>query len=112
MQSFLKYELILPQKCKISCEKDLYRVLKNKVFEKCFKVYSFVLRGFPDFIVVKTKVDQLTPGFYEVKYSNKISSLTENQAKLLKVLSESFDVYVVLYDKKEHKIKFLQIKES
>jgi hypothetical protein len=75
-------------------------------------MYSFVLRGFPDFIVVKTKVDQLTPGFYEVKYSNKISSLTESQTNLLKVLSESFDVYVVLYDKKEHKINFLQIKES
>jgi len=40
-------------KFKAKKEKDLYRLLKERVFAKSIKMYSTVYKGFPDFIVVR-----------------------------------------------------------
>ena len=107
----IKFELVcvipVSNKFKIRREKDVYRFLKSKVFVKCYKVFSPVLKGMPDFIVMKTNYEQLKPGFYEVKY-NKLQ-LTENQEKVIQELVESFNVYVVLYDSLTNNVNFYRV---
>ncbi|MCY0866346.1 MAG: hypothetical protein OWQ49_02135, partial [Aquificaceae bacterium] len=54
-------------KAKVKKEKDLYPLLKNKIFSKSIKIYSTVFKGFPDFIVVSLQApfsSYLSAGFY------------------------------------------------
>lgn len=82
-----------------SKEKDIYKYLQKNVFDKYLKIYSMVLKGFPDYIVISLKdeyKDILKPGFYEVKLN---SDLSVYQKEILGKLSEAFPVYVVKGDK-------------
>lgn len=101
----------LSPKVKVENEKDLYRFLKQKVFKTAFKIYSFVAKGFPDFVVVKTNYEQLQAGFYEVKMKKgRNVKFTSNQERVLSLLSQGFNVYLVVYDKKEHTVNFFKVK--
>ena len=91
-------------KYKAKKEKDLYPLLKNKVFSKSIKIYSTVFRGFPDFIVVSLQSpfsSYLSAGFYEVKFvqkypQNLLSLLSPYQKKAFEFLSEAFPCYLVV----------------
>lgn len=100
-------EIKVGDRYKIKREKDVYRFLKDKVFAKSFKVFSPVLKGLPDFIVIRTQVKELPPGFYEVKYGK--LSLTELQEKVIKELALSFNVFVVVYDYNERLLNFYKV---
>ncbi len=85
-------------------EKDLYKLLKEKVFAKSIKMYSTVYKGFPDFIVVKLREPYskyLSAGFYEVKFvqklpQNPLQLLSPFQKKAFEFLSEAFPCYLVV----------------
>jgi hypothetical protein len=85
-------------------EKDLYKLLKEKVFAKSIKLYSTVYKGFPDFIVVslyEPYSKYLSAGFYEVKLvqkfpQNPASLLSPYQRKAFEFLSEAFPCYLVV----------------
>jgi hypothetical protein len=98
----LVYQTTLKSKAKK--EKDLYPLLKNKVFDKSIKIYSTVFKGFPDFIVVSLYSpfsSYLSAGFYEVKFvqkypQNLVSLLSPYQKKAFEFLSEAFPCYLVI----------------
>jgi hypothetical protein len=76
-------------------EKDTYKFLKDFVFDEAVKLYTPILRGFPDFIAVSYKKpydEVLKPAFIEVKLNN--GKLSLHQAKFLAWLSKGFKVYV------------------
>lgn len=76
-------------------EKDVYPFLKNYVFNEAVKLYTPILKGFPDFIVVSYKApynEKLKPSFVEVKLNN--NKLSYQQAKFISWLSKGFTVYV------------------
>jgi hypothetical protein len=85
-------------------EKDLYKLLKDKVFSKSIKIYSTVFKGFPDFIVISLQEPfskHLYAGFYEVKLVQKLpknpaSLLSPYQKKAFEFLSEAFPCYLVV----------------
>jgi hypothetical protein len=91
-------------KFKAKKEKDIYKLLKRKVFDKSIKLYSTVFRGFPDFIVVSLQEPfskHLSAGFYEVKLvqkfpQNPASLLSPYQKKAFDFLSEAFPCYLVV----------------
>ncbi len=91
-------------KFKADKEKDIYRLLKSKVFAKSIKIYSTVFKGFPDFIVVSLHEPyskHLYAGFYEVKLVQKLpqnpaSLLSPYQKKAFEFLSEAFHCYLVV----------------
>lgn len=91
-------------KSKAKKEKDLYPLLKNKVFSKSIKIYSTVFKGFPDFIVVSLQPpfsSYLSAGFYEVKFvqkypQNPMSLLSPYQKKAFEFLSEAFPCYLAV----------------
>jgi hypothetical protein len=91
-------------KFKAKKEKDLYKLLKDKVFAKSVKLYSTVFKGFPDFIVVSLQEPfskYLSAGFYEVKLVQKppqnfASLLSPYQKKAFEFLSEAFPCYLVV----------------
>ncbi|MGB9638233.1 MAG: hypothetical protein ACPL1F_02925 [bacterium] len=96
----MKLQKILTSKfipnSKLTCEKDTYKLLQEQVFEKSFKLYTPILRGFPDYIVIKVynKYEKhITSGFYEIKFKN--NKLTKYQINFLSALAFSFHVYVV-----------------
>lgn len=97
------FKLSLPRNKIFRIEKDINNFLKKFVFVKAFKLYCPVIRGLPDFLVVKAKYD-LPSGFYEVKNWN--NSLSEYQINMLNVLSMAFNCVVVQYNKKEHCLYF------
>ncbi len=109
IEAVLVYKEKVSNRARIEREKDLYRYLRRHVFDEAIKIYSFVVKGIPDFIVISTKREELKPGFYEVKFSKKLESLTENQEVILDKLSKGFKVYVVLYDMKERELLFYEI---
>lgn len=74
-------------------EKQTYRYLQETLFDIAYKVYSPVLKGLPDFIVVSTKRKELEPGFYEVKLKGR--KLSKHQEKLMAILGLGFNVYLV-----------------
>jgi hypothetical protein len=76
-------------------EKETYKFLKDYVFDEAVKLYTPIIRGFPDFIAVSYKKpydDILKPAFVEVKLNN--GKLSLHQAKFLGWLSRGFTVYV------------------
>lgn len=77
----------------IKNEKSSYKYVSKVLFSLAYKFYSPVLRGLPDYIVIKTKIDTLKPGFYEVKFENR--PLTREQEKLMSMLAQAFSVYLV-----------------
>jgi len=91
-------------KFKAKKEKDIYKLLKSKVFAKSIKMYSTVFKGFPDFIVVSLQSPfsfYLSAGFYEVKFvqkipQNPVSLLSPYQKKAFELLSEAFPCYLVV----------------
>jgi hypothetical protein len=91
-------------KSKARKEKDIYKLLKSKVFDKSIKLYSTVFKGFPDFIVVSLRPpfsSYLSAGFYEVKFAQKLpqnpaSLLSPYQVKAFEFLSEAFPCYLVV----------------
>ena len=90
-------EDILPNHRKLKSEKDAYRLLQDYVFDKYFKLYTPILRGFPDYIVVKLKEKYqpyLKSGFYEIKYNR--GRLSPHQIKFLTSLAFAFPVYLVV----------------
>lgn len=87
--------IIIHSNTTFSKEKDIYKYLQKNVFDKYIKIYSMVLRGFPDYIVISIKdgyKDILKPGFYEVKLDSKLSIY---QKEVLGKLSEAFPVYII-----------------
>jgi hypothetical protein len=77
-------------------EKETYKFLKDYVFDEAIKLYTPIIRGFPDFIAVSYKKpydDILKPAFVEVKLNN--GKLSLHQAKFLGWLSRGFTVYVI-----------------
>jgi len=99
------FSLHLSEGKQINTEKDIYAFLKKHVFVKSYKLYCPVLRGMPDFLVIKANYN-LPSGFYEVK--NK-TQLTQSQIKLLSELCMVFDCIVVKYNKQEHKLDFYKV---
>jgi len=99
------FRLSLPRNKIFRIEKDINNFLKKFVFTKAFKLYCPVIRGLPDFLVVKAKYD-LPAGFYEVKNWN--SHLSEHQINMLNILSLAFNCVVVQYSKKEHCLYFYE----
>ncbi len=91
-------------KFKAKKEKDIYKLLKSKVFAKSIKIYSTVFLGFPDFIVISLLPpfsSYLSAGFYEVKFvqktpQNPVSLLSPYQKKAFELLSEAFPCYLVV----------------
>ncbi len=84
-------------KRKLKSEKDAYKLLQEFVFDKAYKLYTPILRGFPDFIVVKLKQeykDYLLPGFYEIKFNR--GRLSPYQITFLSSLSVAFPVYLLV----------------
>ncbi len=80
---------------KFDKEKTTYKFLKDYIFDEAVKLYTPIIRGFPDFIVVSYKHpynEILKPAFVEVKLDN--NKLSLNQAKVLGWLSRGFTVYV------------------
>lgn len=80
---------------KLKSEKDAYKLLQEQVFHKSFKLYTPILRGFPDFIVISLKndyKDYLKPGFYEIKFNR--GRLSPHQISFLSVLASAFPVYL------------------
>ncbi len=76
-------------------EKETYKFLKDYVFDEAVKLYTPIIRGFPDFIAVSYKHpynEILRPAFVEVKLNN--GKLSLHQAKFLGWLSRGFKVYV------------------
>jgi hypothetical protein len=86
----------LDTKRKLSSEKDAYKLLEEFVFNKAYKLYTPILRGFPDYIVIELKEKYspyLKAGFYEIKFNN--GKLTPYQVKFLSSLALAFPVYLV-----------------
>lgn len=84
-------------KRKLKSEKDSYKLLQAFVFEKAYKLYTPILRGFPDYIVVKVKKEYeeyLKAGFYEIKYNR--GRLNPYQITFLSSLAVAFPVYLVV----------------
>jgi len=77
----------------IKNEKSSYKYVAKVLFAWAYKFYSPVLRGLPDYIVIRTKIDTLKPGFYEVKFENR--PLTREQERLMNALALAFPVYLV-----------------
>lgn len=91
----MKKILEIPTNRKFEKEKDTYKFLKDFVFDEAVKLYTPILRGFPDFIAVSYKKpydEVLKPAFVEVKLNN--GKLSLHQAKFLAWLSKGFTVYV------------------
>jgi len=91
----MKKILEIPTNKRFEKEKDTYKFLKNYIFNEAVKLYTPILRGFPDFIAVSYKQpynDILKPAFIEVKLNN--GKLSLHQAKFLAWLSKGFKVYV------------------
>lgn len=87
-----------PEKPKnFQSEKQTYKYLEQVLFDISFKVYSPVLKGLPDYIVISTKPKELTQGFYEVKLKGR--KLSKHQEKLMSVLALAFEVYLIEVDK-------------
>jgi hypothetical protein len=97
------FKMQLPKNRSFRIERDINMFLKKFVFIKAFKLFCPVLRGLPDFLVIQAKFG-LPSGFYEVKNWN--NKLTENQIKMLNVLSISFNCVLVQYNKEEHSLYF------
>lgn len=94
----MNLKLVLESKLKTrkiyTREKDSYEHLKQQFFRKAFKVYTPVLKGFPDFIAIETYYPSVCKhGFYEVKFQN--SDLTINQIKFFNNFSHVFNCYVI-----------------
>lgn len=84
-------------KRKLKSEKDSYKLIQEFVFEKAYKLYTPILRGFPDFIVIKLKQeyrDYMLPGFYEIKFNR--GKLSLYQITFLSSLAVAFPVYLVV----------------
>lgn len=91
----MKKILEIPTNKVFQKEKDTYKFLKNYIFDEAVKLYTPIIRGFPDFIVVSYKQpynDILKPAFVEVKLNN--GKLSLHQAKFLAWLKRGFNVYI------------------
>jgi len=90
----MKKILEIPIHKKFNNEKDTYKYLKDNVFEEALKLYTPILRGFPDFIVVSYRYPYniLKPSFVEVKFNK--GRLSVYQEKFLQWLAKGFAVYV------------------
>jgi len=90
----MKKILEIPIYKKFKNEKDTYKYLKDNVFNEALKLYTPILRGFPDFIVVSYKHPYhiLKPSFVEVKFNK--GRLSVYQEKFLDWLVKGFNVYV------------------
>jgi hypothetical protein len=76
-------------------EKETYPYLKKYVFNEAVKIYTPVLRGFPDFIAISYKEPYnqvLKPAFIEVKLNKGVLSI--HQETFMSWLKKGFDVYV------------------
>jgi hypothetical protein len=76
-------------------EKETYPYLQKYIFDESVKVYTPILRGFPDFIVRDFKEPYnkiLKPGFVEVKFNK--GKLSIHQEIFLSWLKKSFNVYI------------------
>jgi hypothetical protein len=91
----MKTILEIPIKKKFSKEKETYPYLKKYVFNEAAKIYTPVLRGFPDFIAISYKEPYnkvLKPAFIEVKLDK--GRLSIHQETFMSWLKKGFDVYV------------------
>ena len=77
---------------KFESEKDSYRYFDRYFKKKGFKVYSQVLRGFPDYIVSEFEIEGLDPGFVEVKFED--NALRPSQVKVMHELSKIAPTYL------------------
>jgi hypothetical protein len=105
----LLYEI--PVQKQFKEEKETYPYLKRFVFNESVKLYTPILQGFPDFIVVSYKEPfnkMLKPAFVEVKFGK--GKLSVYQEKFLSWLKKGFNVYVFHIVNRE-KDSMIQIKE-
>ena len=96
-------------KRKLKSEKDSYKLLQEFVFEKYYKLYTPILRGFPDYIVIKVKKEYeeyLKAGFYEIKFNR--GRLSPYQITFLSSLAAAFPVYLVIV-KSDYSFQILQV---
>ncbi len=92
----MKKIIEIPTNKKFEKEKVVYKFLKEYVFDEAVKLYTPIIKGFPDFIVVSYKHpynETLKPAFVEVKLNN--GKLSFHQAKFLGWLSGGFTVYIL-----------------
>lgn len=77
----------------IKNEKESYRLVDKFVKADGFKIYSTVLRGFPDYIVTQFMEENLEPGFMEVKFDDR--ELRPSQVKVLGKLDKVAPCYLL-----------------
>jgi len=91
----MKKIIEIPINKKFDNEKAVYKFLKEYVFNEAMKLYTPIVKGFPDFVVVSYKQpynETLKSAFVEVKLNN--GKLSFHQAKFLSWLSRGFTVYI------------------
>jgi hypothetical protein len=107
----MKKLLEIPTNKKFEKEKDTYKFLKDFVFDEALKLYTPIVKGFPDFITISYKKpyeEVLKPAFIEVKLNN--GKLSLHQAKFLGWLSRGFTVYI-FYIKSTPDGSVIQVRE-
>lgn len=107
----MKTILEIPAKKQFSKEKETYDYLQKYIFDEAVKMYTPILCGFPDYIVVSYKEpynEILKPSFVEVKLNK--GKLSIHQEKFLPWLKKGFEVYVFhIYNQEQGSI--IQVKE-
>lgn len=73
-------------------EKEAYKFVGKYIVHRGFKMYSTVLRGFPDYVVSDFALEGIVPGFMEVKYEDR--PLRPSQLKVMEQLKKIAPCYV------------------
>ncbi len=98
----LIYENNQKRRRKINREKNAYRHVSKILFKEAYKLYSLVLKGFPDFMVISS--DIVPAGFYEVKLQkcnskrkrSKNLNLSKAQEYLLSRMAQVFPTFLIV----------------
>ncbi|MCM8819665.1 MAG: hypothetical protein NC925_02605 [Candidatus Omnitrophica bacterium] len=103
----LIYEHNQKRRRKINREKNAYKYISKILFKEAYKLYSLVLKGFPDFMVISSNNNVVPAGFYEIKLQKCNSkrkrsknkdklNLSKAQEYLLSRMAQVFPTFLIL----------------
>lgn len=73
-------------------EKESYKFVGKYFVHRGFKMFSTILRGFPDYVVSDFALEGIPPGFMEVKFEDR--ELRPSQVKVMQELMKIAPCYV------------------